>query len=124
MVFFFISFVQLQSSLNPPTPHPFFFLINLQHDLCGFYWFSNFLSKMALDPPTHFQFFLDVWIYFNSATSLTLAYIIGILYGNVFCESSSLSLNIGGRTLSVNTWFLFVNQYSYGHFIINPFHAK
>ena len=54
--------------LTPPTyPLSKFIFIetNLRHIIIIFFFWggggSDFLSKLALDPPTHSNFFLDVW---------------------------------------------------------------
>ena len=43
----------------------FFLETNLRHDLCGFYWFSNFLFSIQNGPgPTHsLPIFFYVWIF-------------------------------------------------------------
>ena len=58
-----------------------------------FFWFSNFLSKMALDPPTHFQIFLDVWNFLTSQHPLCLGFVLGWISLKFASSSETLLTN-------------------------------
>ena len=49
-----------------------------------------FLSKMALDPPTHFQIFSDDWNFLHFATSLNVSCLLVVVALKLCYNTSTL----------------------------------